>query len=82
MKKLLLCLMISSSITVFSDLKEKAEVLFYAAQQGDLERVKIALDDSDTNVNYQLSRIQSRNDFGRTALMMAANTDQPNTIRL
>ena len=51
MKKLLLCLALCSSMTVFSDLSQKDEALFQAINLMDLEAVKEALaNGADVNV--------------------------------
>jgi ankyrin repeat protein len=74
MKKLLLCLALTSSMTVFSDLSQKDETLFRAMNLRDLEAVKEALaNGADVNVT---------NDFGDSPLVWAEREGHIETIQL
>jgi hypothetical protein len=53
-----------------------------AARLGDLESVKIALDDPQININYQSPRVKGRNDIGPTALMLAAEKGHTEIVKL
>src|SRR3990167_6715436 len=54
--------------------------LTYAARLGYLEGVKMALENPETNINYQ--NYMSRNDFGSTALMEAARGGHKEIVKL
>lgn len=56
--------------TSFANIVEPSRRLMYAASMGYLEGIKIALENPETNINYQ--SYMGRNDFGSTALMEAA----------
>jgi ankyrin repeat protein len=53
-----------------------------AAKLGNLEDIKIALDNPQINVNYQRGGVKGRNDVGDTALIYAANTGHTEVVRL
>ena len=64
----------------FADIVEPSRRLAYAARTGYLEGVKIALDNPETNINYQ--SFMGRNDFGSTALMEAALAGHKEIVEL
>jgi ankyrin repeat protein len=77
-------LLLQSSINLAnsSNIEEESLSFISAAGLGNLEDIKIALDNPQINVNYQCGGIEGRNDVGCTALMYAADIGHTEVVRL